>query len=172
MEAVNVHSALVAAKMAASTDVAIVCQGPGNVGTGTKYGFSGIEQGEIINAVNAFGGTAIAIPRISFADPRPRHQGLSHHTVTTLSEIAVTPAILTLPMMDEMKLFTVQEQIGRTAIIYRHKIRVLDGLPGIRECADRHITLSTMGRGFNEDPEFFLAASAAGAAAADALRAR
>jgi hypothetical protein len=170
LEAVNVRSALSAARMAAGADVAIVCQGPGNVGTGTKYGFSGIEQGEIVNAVNALGGAAIAIPRISFADARPRHRGLSHHTVTSLSEIALTQALVTLPMMDEMKLFSVQEQIRQTQIIYKHKIRVIDGLPGIRECSEHQITLSTMGRGFNEDPEFFLAASAAGSAAADALK--
>jgi hypothetical protein len=170
IEAVNVYSALVAAKMVAQVDVAIVCQGPGNVGTGTKYGFSGIEQGEIINAVNSLGGTAIAVPRISFADPRPRHRGVSHHTLTTLGEIALAPALVVLPMIDEMKLLIIEEQIRRTAITYKHKTRIFDGLPGIRECEERGIKLSTMGRGFNEDPEFFLAASAAGAAAADLLR--
>ncbi len=170
MEAVNIPSALVAAKMAAQADVVIVCQGPGNVGTGTKYGFTGLEQGEIINAVNTLGGAAIAIPRISFADPRPRHRGLSHHTVTALSEIALTQALLALPAIDELKLLGIQEQIRQSPIVYRHKIRILDGLPGIRECVDRGIKLSTMGRGFNEDPEFFLAASAAGAAAAEMLR--
>lgn len=170
IEAVNVYTALIAAKVVAGADVAIVCQGPGNVGTGTKYGFSGIEQGEIINTVNTLGGTAIAIPRISFADPRPRHQGISHHTITTLSEIALTPALVPLPMMDEMRLLAMQEQINRTAISYRHRTRIFDGMPGIRECSERGISLSTMGRGFNEDPEFFLAASATGVAASELLR--
>jgi len=171
LEAVTVHSALAAAKSAVLADVAIVCQGPGNVGTGTKYGFSGIEQGEIVNAVSTLGGIPIAIPRISFADPRPRHKGISHHTITSLSEIALTQAIVPLPMMDEMKLLSVEEQIRHTAISYKHRIRVIDGMPGIRECIDRGITLSTMGRGFNEDPEFFLAAAAAGVAATEILRA-
>jgi len=169
-EAVTVHTALIAARAVAGADVTIVCQGPGNVGTGTKYGFSGIEQGEIVNAVNALGGTAIAIPRISFADPRPRHRGISHHTITALAEIALTQAIIPLPMIDQTKLFVLEEQIGRTAIAYKHRTRVFDGLPGIRECAERGITLTSMGRGFNEDPEFFLAASAAGAAAVDTLK--
>jgi hypothetical protein len=169
-EAVNVHSALVAAKTAARADVAIVCQGPGNVGTGTKYGFTGLEQGEIVNAVNALGGAAIAIPRISFADERPRHRGLSHHTITALSDVALTPALVALPAIDEFKLLAVQEQIRQSTIVYRHKVRIFDGLPGIRECGEKGISLSTMGRGFNEDPEFFLAASAAGAAAAELLK--
>lgn len=170
LEAVTVHTALIAAKEAAGADVAIICQGPGNVGTATRYGYSGIEQGEIVNAANVLGGAAIAIPRVSFADPRPRHQGISHHTLTALAEIALTPAIIPLPMIDQTKLFILQEQINRTAITYRHRTRILDGLPGIRECSVRGITLRTMGRGFNEDPEFFLAASAAGAAAAEMLK--
>ena len=32
--------------------------GPGIVGTGTKYGFSGIEQGQIIDAINTLSGRA------------------------------------------------------------------------------------------------------------------
>lgn len=168
-EAVTVYSALVAAKTVVRTDVAIVCQGPGNVGTGTKYGFTGIEQGEIINAVNALGGSPVAIPRISFADPRPRHRGVSHHTMTALSDIAATPSLVPLPMIDEMKLIVVQEQIRQSAVNYKHRTRIYDGLPGIRECAEHGIKLSTMGRNFNEDSEFFLAASAAGAAAVDII---
>lgn len=169
-EAVTVYSALVAAKTVVRADVAIVCQGPGNVGTGTKYGFTGIEQGEIINAAGVLGGITIAIPRISFADPRPRHRGISHHTMTALSEIAIARALVPLPMMDEFKLLAVQEQIRQSAINYKHRTRIFDGTPGIRECADRGIQLSTMGRGFNEDPEFFLAASASGVAAVELLK--
>ncbi|MEN6521766.1 MAG: DUF3866 family protein [Armatimonadota bacterium] len=170
IEAVNVYSALIAAKTVSNADVAIVCQGPGNVGTGTKYGFSGIEQGEIVNAAAMLGGTPIAIPRISFADPRPRHRGMSHHTITSLSEVALAQAIVPLPMMEEMKLLAVEEQIRQTSINYKHRTRVIDGMPGIRECAERGIKLSTMGRGFNEDPEFFLAAAAAGVLAAEFIR--
>lgn len=169
IESVNVYTALIAAKMVAGADVAIIAQGPGNVGTGTKYGFSGIEMGELINAVNTLGGSAIAIPRISFADPRPRHQGMSHHTITALTEVAMSPALVAIPMMDEFKLLAVENQIRNTAISYKHRTRVFDGTPGIRECVERDVKLSTMGRGVNEDLEFFLAASAAGAAAVDML---
>ena len=42
--------------------------GPGIAGTGTKYGFTGIEQGPILDAVQKLGGMPISIPRISFAD--------------------------------------------------------------------------------------------------------
>ena len=61
--------------------------GPGIAGTGTKYGFTGIEQGPILDAVKKLGGMPISIPRISFADKRDRHQGISHHSITVLKEI-------------------------------------------------------------------------------------
>ncbi len=104
MEAVNVYTALIAARQAAAADAVVICPGPGHVGTGTRFGFSAIEQGEIVNAVNLLGGSAIAIARISYADPRPRHQGLSHHTLTALGLVAMTKCTLALPMIDQMKL--------------------------------------------------------------------
>lgn len=170
IEAVNIYTGLIAAKQVAGADVVVVCPGPGNVGTGTTYGFSSIEQGEIVNAVNILGGTAIAIARISFADPRPRHQGLSHHTLTALGRVALTKCTLVLPMMDQMRLLTIQEQIVHSAITCKHKIRIIDGRPGIVELQEKGFRLSSMGRSFDEDPEFFLAASAAGALAAEILR--
>ena len=51
-EVVNIYNALITAKEIAKCDVAIVTMGPGIVGTGTPYGFTGIEQGYITDAVN------------------------------------------------------------------------------------------------------------------------
>ena len=170
IEAVNIYTGLIAAQQVTNSDAVIVCPGPGNTGTGTTYGFSSIEQGEIINAVNLLGGSAIAVARISFADPRPRHQGLSHHTITSLSNIALTKCTLALPLIDQMKLFAIQEQIAHSAISYKHKVRVLDGRPGIIELQEKGIKMMSMGRTFEEDEEFFLSAAAAGVLAADIIK--
>lgn len=169
IEAINIYTALIAAKAAAGADAAIICPGPGHAGTGTQFGFSAIEQGEIVNAVNLLGGSAIAVARISYADPRPRHQGLSHHTLTAIGLVALAKCTLVLPMMDQMRLNIIQEQIAHSSISYRHKVRVLDGNPGIRELQEKGVRMSSMGRSFDQDPEFFLAASAAGALAAEIL---
>lgn len=169
LEAINVYTALIAAKQAARADAVIVCPGPGHAGTGTRFGFSAIEQGDIVNAVNLLAGSAIAIARISYADPRPRHQGLSHHTLTSLGLVALTKCTLALPMIDQMKLNIIQEQLAHSAISYRHKVRVLDGTPGIIELQEKGIRMSSMGRSFEQDPEFFLSAAAAGALAAEML---
>ncbi len=50
-EAVNVYTGLLAARAVMGADVAIVSQGPGNVGTETEWGFGSIAQGDHINAV-------------------------------------------------------------------------------------------------------------------------
>ncbi len=169
-EAVNIYSGLLAAKALCKADVVIVCPGPGTVGTESKFGFSSIEQGEIVNAVNVLGGSAIAIARISYADQRPRHQGLSHHTLTSLGTVALTKCSLALPMMDQMKLLVIQSQIDHSPIAHKHRVRILDGGPGIEELRERGIKVTCMGRRYEDDPEYFLSASASGALAAEMLR--
>ena len=79
-EAVSIFSALAVARHVAGADVAVVAMGPGIVGTNTRLGFSGMEVGPILDAAVALGGLPIACLRVSFADPRARHHGLSHHS--------------------------------------------------------------------------------------------
>src|SRR5256884_3342008 len=83
-EAVSIFSALAVARHVADADAAVVAMGPGIVGTDTRLGFSGMEVGGILDAAAALDGQPIACLRVSFADPRSRHVGLSHHTRTAL----------------------------------------------------------------------------------------
>jgi len=161
-EAVNLYTGLIAAKQAAEADVIIVAMGPGIVGTGTKYGFSGIEQGDIINSVNTLGGKPIAIPRISFVDPRDRHTGVSHHTLTVLSKIAITPCTVVLPHMDPIKEDYVNKQLLKAGITLDHNVVSEDGEPALSFLIEKNIVVTTMGRNMSQDKEFFLAAGAAG----------
>jgi len=161
-EAVNIYTGLIAAKEAAGADVIIVSMGPGVVGTGTKYGFTGIEQGENINAVNIMEGMPIAIPRISFVDSRERHIGLSHHTQTVLQKIAVTPCTVVLPALEPIKESYVNKQLLRSGIAANHKVVVEDGEPALLYLMERDIVVTTMGRTMSQDKEYFLAAGAAG----------
>lgn len=153
-ETVTLHSALLAAKHIAGCDAAIVCQGPGNAGTGTKYGFSGMEQAQNLDIVRALGGKAIAIVRMSEADPRPRHQSVSHHTRTTL-DMAYSRCVVPVPAgVDTSKL-----PPGHDIITVPGTQAALDLL------ASRPIQVTTMGRTPDQDPLFFHAAAAAGLAA-------
>ena len=70
LETVTVHTGLLAARHVLGADVAVVAQGPGNLGTGTRWGFSGVAAGEAVNAAAALGGRPVASLRISEADPR------------------------------------------------------------------------------------------------------
>ncbi|MCZ7531089.1 MAG: DUF3866 family protein [Acidimicrobiia bacterium] len=102
-EAVSVFSALAVARHVIGADVAVVAMGPGIVGTGTRLGFSGLESGQALDAVTALGGVAIACLRASFADPRPRHVTVSHHTLTTLRLAARERALVPIPLVGGAK---------------------------------------------------------------------
>ena len=97
LEAVTVHTGLLAARHVLRADLAIVTQGPGNLGTGTPWGFSGVAAGEACNAVTVLGGEAIGALRISDADPRPRHRGVSHHSLTAFGRVALGGVTLVAP---------------------------------------------------------------------------
>lgn len=167
LESVNIYSGLIAAYQVLKADVIIVTMGPGIVGTGTKWGTTALEQGEIINAASILGGQPVAIPRISFADPRPRHQGVSHHTLTALGQVALRQAVIVLPELDNQKRDLIKKQLEEAGIFDRHKVVFWDGSPALDYLAEKGIRVSSMGRDPSLDPEFFLAAGAAGSVAAE-----
>jgi hypothetical protein len=166
VEAVNIYSGLAAARAVLGADVIIAGMGPGIVGTGTPLGFSGIEQAGIIHAAEAIEGRPIAVLRMSFADARERHFGLSHHTRTTLAKAVLIPVYVSLPLIDEKKQNVIIRQMQESGITSKHKIVVEDGKPGLDLLEIQNIRVTTMGRSVLEEPEFFLAASAAGRTAA------
>ena len=162
LEAVNVYSGLLAARVVAGADVTVTAMGPGIVGTGTKFGFTGLEQGELVNAVHVLGGRPVAVPRISFADARTRHRGLSHHTATALGRVALAPCTVPLPNMAEDKAALVKRQLDEAGITTRHQVVEVDGTPALKTMEELGLKVTTMGRSVAQDPEFFLAAGAAG----------
>ena len=99
LEAVTLHSGLLAARLVLGADVVVVTQGPGNLGTGTPWGFSGVAAGEAINAAGVLGGRPVACLRVSDADPRPRHRGISHHSLTAYGRVALVPADVVVPAL-------------------------------------------------------------------------
>lgn len=167
-EAVTLHTGLLAARHVYDADVAIVTQGPGNLGSGTRWGFSGVACGEAVNAATVLGGRCIASLRISAADRRERHHGISHHSLTAYGRVALVAADVVVPALNGELAGLLGEQLKQLG---RHRIVTVavDGLlDALRSCP---VPLSTMGRGLDEDPAYFLAAAAAGRHAAALLRA-
>jgi hypothetical protein len=160
-EAVNIYTGLVVARLVAGADIIIVGQGPGNAGTATPLGFSGIDQGIALNAVVTLGGAPIAVPRISFADPRPRHQGLSHHTTTILEQVALGRVTVPIPTHSDEQAGVIAEQMP-ALIAERHDIVIVDAQDAFAALVAGGLEITTMGRRIEEDPAFFKAACAAG----------
>ena len=165
LEAVNVHSALLAARHVSDARVAVVGMGPGVAGTGTFMGHSEIRQGEDLNAAAGLGGIPLAVPRISEGDPRSRHRGISHHTLAVLGRAALAPALVVLPHAGSDRARRWRRQLESWNIPDRHTLLWLDPVPADRVLAGAEI-LSTMGRGWSSEPWFFRAAGLAGAVAA------
>ncbi|MGE5390607.1 MAG: DUF3866 family protein [Deltaproteobacteria bacterium] len=161
LEAVNIYSGMLAARRVAGADIIITAMGPGIVGTGTRWGFSGVEQGEILNAVDTLGGKAIAIPRISFSDSRARHRGISHHTLTVLSRICRIKAIVPLPQLKIEQMNLLMGQLLREKIVDRYQICLEDGTEDLRLLEECGLKITTMGRGPDAEREFFLTLAAA-----------
>jgi hypothetical protein len=168
LETVTVHTGLLAARHVLDADIAVVAQGPGNLGTGTRWGFSGVAAGDAVNAVAALGGRPVASLRVSDADPRERHRGVSHHSLTAYGRVALARADVVVPALDGPFGLRVADEAA--ALGDRHQIVTVpvDGLEAaLRACP---APLSTMGRGLAEDLAYFLTAAAAGRHAGRLLR--
>ena len=169
LETVTVHTGLLAARHVLAADLAVVAQGPGNLGSGTRWGFSGVAAGEAVNAVAALGGRAVACLRVSEADPRERHRGISHHSLTAYGRVALARAEVVVPALPGQ--FGAQVAAQAAELGTRHAIVTVpvDGLEAALRGSPAG--LSTMGRGPDEDLAYFLAAAAAGRHASRLLRA-
>jgi hypothetical protein len=160
-EAVTLHSALLAARHVAHADLVIVAVGPGGVGTATPYGHAGVAQGEAINAVSVLGGAPVACLRLSFRDTRERHTGVSHHTITALSSVALAPATVAMPVLPPLEAAAVEEALETAGVFDLHE-RAYVEFDLAEAIASIGFEVRTMGRGPADDPAFFAAAAAAG----------
>jgi hypothetical protein len=168
-EAVNVYSALAAARDALDADAIVIGQGPGNVGTGTPLGFSGVDQGIAVNAAASLGGAPIFVPRISFTDERSRHVGISHHTITNLTSVVRAPTLVPIPRLSRAQLGRLYNVLQESGILKLHEAITVDADKGLKALEDSGISVTTMGRGLTIERAFFLAAAAAGLLAAQML---
>src|SRR5918994_4147092 len=84
LEAVSMPAALALARHVAMADIAIVGMGPGVVGTASSLGTTAVEVAAIADAAAALGGRVALCCRVSSADSRERHRGISHHVHTAL----------------------------------------------------------------------------------------
>jgi hypothetical protein len=153
VQCVNVDSALAVAR-ARGADVAVCSVGPGLVGTGTPLGHGAVAAAHSADAANALGGAAVLAVRVSERDARARHQGASHHARTVL-ELSLGEVTAAWPA-------------GVEAPPWLEPRTEVDASGWRGACAE--LPLSFMGRGPDEEPQFFAAAYAAGLVARARVR--
>lgn len=167
LEAVSVHTALLAARLVVDADLAVVTQGPGNLGTETRWGFSGVLAGDAVNAAATLNGRPVASLRVSGADLRARHRGISHHSLTAYGRVALTAADVPVPVFDglgpELDRLGATVRAQAEALSARHRlVDVPADADLLASLEESPVRLATMGRGLAEDPASFLAAAVAG----------
>jgi hypothetical protein len=167
LEAVTVWTGLLAARELLEADVIVVADGPGNLGTDTTWGVSALGSGHALNAAAVLGGRPVPALRVSFADERERHRGLSHHSITILKDVCTAECNVPVPALeDEVQRAAVWDALRAAGLEERHHLVEVDGRPGLSGLTERGLHVTSMGRGPEDDPAFFLAAGAAGVLAA------
>jgi hypothetical protein len=139
-------------------DAVLAGPGPGIIGSDTAYGHGGMAALDSAHAALGLGAPTLVSPRLSSADPRPRHLGLSHHTRAVL-ELLLAEVDVAVPE-GEPEIAEALESLG-------HRARVagadLDGY------GSSGLPVRTMGRSLSDDPLFFAAPLATGVVLARSL---
>ncbi|HEX7611061.1 MAG TPA: DUF3866 family protein [Solirubrobacteraceae bacterium] len=166
-------------------DAALCGPGPGVVGSSTTLGHGGMAALDSAHVALALGCPTLLVARMSASDDRQRHRGISHHTLTVLDLLlepvsVALPAGMRSPVGTDLRaglgaIFggtqrsrpTPALDVARPARVTRHDWRrAAVDLPAY---AGSGLPMETMGRGPAEDPLFFGAALAGGAALAEML---
>jgi hypothetical protein len=153
-EALSTVGALDAAVTALGWDAALVGPGPGIIGSDTEFGHGGIAALDNAHASLSLRLPTIISPRLSSADPRERHRGLSHHTATVL-DLLLAPVTVAVPA-GAAELSSQIDAAGGS----RHRLQELP--VDLDAYASAGLPTRTMGRELRDDPLFFEAALAAG----------
>ena len=167
-------------------DAAVCGPGPGIVGSSSRLGHGGMVALDSAHVALALGCSTLLVARMSSSDSRERHRGISHHTLTVLDLLlepvsVALPAGMRSPVGSELRaglgaVFAKSSgsrpapalEVERPARITRHDWRRAEvDLPAY---AASGLPAETMGRPIAEDPLFFGAALAGGAALGEISR--
>ncbi len=179
LEAITTAGGLHHGFHALAWDAAVCGPGPGIVGSSSPLGHGGMNALDSAHTALALGASTLVVARMSSADERPRHRGLSHHTLTVLDMLlepvtVALPAGIRSPAGADLRASLgsvfgsgrapskpqLELDVDRPARMARHDWRRAPvDLLGYVACG---LPSHTMGRSIVEDPLFFGAALAAG----------
>lgn len=178
-------------------DAAVCGPGPGIVGSGSALGHGGMAALDSAHVALALGCPTLLVARISSADERSRHRGLSHHSLTVLDLLlepvtVALPAGMRSPVGADLRaglesVFTPRRQgDGATPGVGAQQALALEveqtsadrpariarhdwrrARVDLPAYANSGLPAQTMGRALAEDPLFFAAALASGSVLAE-----
>ncbi len=155
-EAISLAGAIDAAVHELGWDAVIAGPGPGIIGSETRLGHGGIAALDTAHASLALGLPTLLSPRLSGADPRERHRPVSHHTLTVM-KMLLAPVEVAVPAGNPVPIAILAQ-----AAAWRHRLH--EAPADVAGYAASGLPAQTMGRTIEEDPLFFAAPLAAGAA--------
>jgi hypothetical protein len=153
-EALSVAGALDAVASSLGWDAALVGPGPGIIGSDTRFGHGGMAALDSAHAALALDLPTLLSPRLSASDPRERHRGVSHHTLTVLElllggvEVAVPEGNL--------------DVAAKLAAVVGASHKLEEAPVDLAGYAASGLPTRTMGHSIDEDSLFFAAPLAAG----------
>jgi hypothetical protein len=183
-EAISTAGALYHGLHTLGWNAAVCGPGPGIVGSSSSLGHGGMSALDSAHTAIALGAQTLLVARMSSADERPRHRGLSHHTLTVL-DLLLEPVTVALPAgirspagadlrarlgsvfgsAAERSGSQLELDVDRPARMARHDWRRAPvDMPAYLESG---LPAKTMGRVLLEDPLFFGAALAGGTVLAE-----
>jgi hypothetical protein len=157
-EALSAAGAFDAAAHRLGWDAVLAGPGPGIIGSDTHLGHGGMAALDTAHAALALGMPTLFSPRLSGADPRERHRGVSHHTLTVLGMLLGKVSI-PVPSQEPVA-------IAELAVAAGWQHRLSEQPVDLSAYAASGLPTRTMGRDLIEDPLFFAAALASGRALA------
>ena len=182
-EAITTAGALHHGLTALGWDAAVCGPGPGIVGSSSALGHGGLSALDSAHVALALGCETLLVARMSSGDPRARHRGISHHTLTVL-DLLLAPVTVALPAGMRSPVGAdlraglgavfggampsrpgLELDVERPARITRHDWR--RAAVDLLAYAASGLPAQTMGRGLAQDPLFFGAALASGSALAE-----
>jgi hypothetical protein len=187
-EAITTVGALHHGLRALEWDAAVCGPGPGIVGSSSTLGHGGMVALDSAHVSLALGCPTLLVARMSSGDERERHRGISHHTLTVL-DLLLAPVTVALPAGMRSPVGT-DLRAGLGAVFGgASRIKQADNRPALALDVERPARITrhdwrratvdlpayarsglpaeTMGRKLAQDPLFFGAALAGGAALAE-----
>ncbi len=183
-EAVSTAGALHHGLRTLGWDAAVCGPGPGIVGSNSPLGHGGMYALDSAHTALALGAQALLVARMSSADGRERHRGISHHTLMVLDLLlepvtVALPAGIRSPVGADLRaglgsVFTrsaergkpqLELEVERPARMAHHDWRHAPvDMPGYLASG---LPAETMGRSLLDDPLFFAAALSGGTVLAE-----